>query len=539
MSRSLPVPVSDAQWTRRRFLDVAGMVGGGLLLAACSNGIDQSSTGTSTAAVPALHPGPPSGGTPKRGGRLRVGVIGVGTAETLNPAKAASWPDWPRTHALYDGLFQTVPGGVAPYLAESAEPNADATRWVFRLRRGVTWHDGKPFTADDVMYTVGLWAGDKHNFAAVAKSIIDLKNVRKIDAHTVEFPMNFGVAEFPSITANFNAFVMQDGWTSGNAPVGTGPFEYVSFTPGSTSTFRANKNYWQQGKPYVDELVFNSSFRDDKARLNALRSGVVDIVTDLSYDMAATVQSDPSVVIGNAAGMSFQSFVMHVDQAPFNDVRVRQALRYIVDRPAMVQHTLNGYGSVGNDLVGKTLPYFAADLTRERNLDKAKSLLAAAGKKDLQITLATSSAQAGFVPAATLFAQQAKDAGVQVSVKNIDPGQWYSVRGQEPFAMTSWSGTPSLSFFYTTALTTGAPFNMSRWSGADGDRLLREALAETDKAKAEQKWHAVQQQQFDEGGYIVFANRNYVDAYSPKVRGVQTDSTGSTNDYTYSGAWLD
>jgi peptide/nickel transport system substrate-binding protein len=543
--------------TRRGFLGVAGGAAGAILLGACSEGVQQSggSSGTSGSAAPtptngstdpssaaptgpSLSPGPATDGAPRRGGRLRVGVIGAGPAETLDPAKASAWPDWPRTHALYDGLFQTVPHGVAPYLAESAEPNADATKWVIKLRKGVTWHNGKPFTADDVLYTVSLWGGGKHNFGATAASLIDLKKVRKIDDHTVEFPMLFGIAEFPSITANFNAFIVQDGWTTGRTPVGTGPFKYESFTPGSSSTFTANKDYWQEGKPYVDELVFDSSFRDDAARLNALKSGVIDIATDLSYDIAATLQPGSGVVLGNAQGMSFQSFVMQVDKAPFDDVRVRQALRYIVDRPAMVQHTLDGFGSVGNDLVGKTLPYFANDLTRSQDLAKAKALLAEAGKSDLNITVATTPAQAGFVAAATLFAQQAKGAGVTVTVKNIDPGQWYSVRGQQPMAMASWSGTPSLSFFYSTALATGAPFNMSHWSSPDGDKALRAALSETDPAKAEAKWRTVQEEQFNSGGYIVYANRNYVDAYSPKVRGVQTDSTGSTNDYTYSSAWL-
>ncbi|WP_183091317.1 ABC transporter substrate-binding protein [Streptomyces radicis] len=525
-----------APFARRSFLAGLGAIGAGALLAACSEGTSGSSDAAPAAPTP--HPGPPTTGTPVRGGTLRVGVLSGGSAEVLDPAKASAWPDWPRIRALYDPLFRTVPGGIEPALAESAEAEDTAASWVFRLRRGVEWHDGRPFTADDVLYTLGLWAGEGHNYGPTAQAVIDFAGVRKLDSHTVRIPLLRPMAEFPSLTANFNALIVQDGATDFERPVGTGAFAYASFEPGRSSTFTAHRDHWGGEGRHVDELVFDSSFTDDAARANALRSGALDIVSDLSYTQAAILADDGDVVIGNSPGMAFQAFVMQVDQPPFDDVRVRQALKLLVDRPAMVSQTLAGYGTVGNDLVGKTLPHYAEDLTRERDVERARSLLREAGHEGLRLTLATNTGRVGFVEAATLFAQQAAEGGVEISVRKIDPGQWDAQRANEPLNMASWAGSASLTYFYATALGGDARNSETHWPAERGRDLLADAMGELDEAAAEEKWRAVQRQQFDEGGYIVFANRNYVDGYAPAVRGVTTDASGSTNNYDYSRAWL-
>src|SRR5487761_2380798 len=220
--------------TRRSLLEgAAGVglaVGGASLLAACGSSSSSSSTSsTPTGALEALP-----GGTPKKGGTLTVGVISGGQEENLFPGTSVGTPDFVRDYPLYNLLFYLGPKvtPLIPGLALSAEPNKDATVWTFKLRPGVLWHDGKPFTADDVVY----------NFQAV----------RKRDTLTVEVPLNVPVAEFPTIFAYFDFPVVQNGATAKTAakqPIGTGPFKYSSFTPGSQSVFDANPDYWESGKP--------------------------------------------------------------------------------------------------------------------------------------------------------------------------------------------------------------------------------------------------------------------------------------------------
>ena len=145
-----------------------------------------------------------------------------------------------------------------PALALSAEPNKDANVWTIRLRSGVTWHDGRPFTADDVVYTFHGWANPANFAHAATGNLIDFSGLRKSDSLTVEVPLVASVADFPAFLTTYNNFIIQDGTTAHDfktGPQGTGPFSFVSFTPGQSSVFKRNPNYWESGKPYVDQVV--------------------------------------------------------------------------------------------------------------------------------------------------------------------------------------------------------------------------------------------------------------------------------------------
>src|SRR5262249_47735120 len=147
---------------------------------------------------------------------------------------------------------------------------------------GVTWHDGKPFTADDVVYTFHTWS-DSANFGnAALAGIVDFPRVRKRGNLTVEVPLVKPAAALPSLFSGYTNFVVQNGSTPASFkthPIGTGPFMFKSFTPGQRSEFVRNPSYWEPGgKPYVDRLVIQSSFTDETSRLNALLSGQTNIL---------------------------------------------------------------------------------------------------------------------------------------------------------------------------------------------------------------------------------------------------------------------
>lgn len=164
-------------------------------------------------------------------------------------------------------MFAPGPNGtLIPKLAESASSNAKADVWTFRLRRGVTWHAGKDFTADDVVFTIKRsWGSEKNFFNATMATIVDFANVTKVDDHTVRLPLKLSAAEFPSVTAFPNLFVIQDGTTDFDRGIGTGPFRLESFKAGVSSTFEAFADYWREGQPYVDELVVDSSYQPEES----------------------------------------------------------------------------------------------------------------------------------------------------------------------------------------------------------------------------------------------------------------------------------
>ena len=529
--------------TRRGFVVAAsaGAAAAALGLSACGSGHSSSPKATR----PTDFSTGPGGGTPVRGGTLRVGTVTGGAAETLNLMTAAQNADIIRIYNLYDPLFFPAPaGGYKPALVERAEANADATAWTLHLRRGVVWHDGKPFTADDVVYTIkSSWGSPKNTYNAVLSSIVDFAGVRKLDAQTVRVPLKIGLADFPTVTCIQQCYVVQDGTKDFNKVVGTGPFKLESFDPGSRSVFTANKDYWIEGQPYVDRLVVDSSFATDSTRLNALLGGDLDIAPGVSPALATANARGGRLVLGNQPGPGFVGPVCRVDKAPFSDSRVREALKLIPDRPQYVSSVYNGFGVVSNDCPGFTDRYHAKDLKRERDVEKAKSLLKAAGHEGLQVTLATSTAFPGQSETATLFKQHARAAGVAVNVKQISPSTYYTPSGgffTRPFSVTFYNnGLNSLAAFYLTSLVPGAPYNESH-SGKDAGqtRLLFDALGETDPAKAADKWHAVQELQFNQGPYTIPATGNWLDAYSPKVRGVRTTSVLSCDNFNFTSGWL-
>jgi peptide/nickel transport system substrate-binding protein len=537
-------PGSNWRELNRRDLVKAGIAGAIVIpsasfLAACGGGGGGGATELSTG---------PSGGTPVRGGTLRVGLISAGSSETLDVRVPFNLPDFIRIFQLLDPLFFQGPHGImSPGLATEAHPNKDFTVWTLKLRDGVHWHDGKPFTADDVVYTIQKSWGAKSGLNySLYSPIIDFNRVRKIDKLTVEIPLLRSIAQFEQLTFTQASHIIQNGTSDFNKPVGTGPFVYKSFNPGTQSVFTANKDYWRSPLPYVDTLVMDSSFTADPARLNSLLAGNLDIVPSVPPALARAQQSSKKVVLGNQHGSGFLAVTMRVDKDPFKDVRVRQAMKLIPDREAIVSSALDGFGVPGNDCPGNTLQYWASDLKPVHDPEKAKSLLKAAGQESLSEKLYTAETLAGMNATATLYADQAHAAGVDVSVAKDDAATYYSSGSpggtwpNKVFSINNWIiGQGSLPLFYLSALQKGAPYGETHWNSTKSDKLLNQALADANPDSAQQKWHAVQELQHNEGGYIVTSALNWVDGYSPSVRGIHTTEAGPCNYWDFKSAWLE
>lgn len=535
--------ISNSELSRRDLLKAgaggAAILTAGGVLSACGSGSSPEK------GIPPVTTGPSSTGKPSRGGSLRVGLLTNGQAETIDVRKAANFPDYSRTDNLYDPLFFTVADGTAPGLATSAEPNSDASVWTIKLRDGVHWHDGKPFTADDVVYTIKTWSTPDSFFQPLAASIFDFKGVRKRDSKTVEVPLIKPVASLPAVLSFYNGYIVQDGTTNFNKPVGTGPFRLEKFVAGVSSTFSANDDYWS-GRPYVDELVIDSSFTDDQSRVNALLNGQIDIAPAIPSALAKTNADSGGLVLGNSPGSAFVAVTMRINKPPFNDPRVVQAFKLFTERKPFVTNVFNGYATAGNDCPGAGLEYWASDIKPEYDPDKARSLLKAAGQENLTLPLLTSETLPGMNASSALWAEQAGRAGVTAKIKQFPPSSYYTSANpgyftdQRPLSTNFWiTYPPALGVFYLLTLNSGAVVPETAWGQAPGqDKLFNDALGETNPTKAKAKWHAVQEQQVREGGYIIVANFNFLDAYGTNVRGVKTDPAGPNANYTYDKGWL-
>src|SRR5437868_9307678 len=464
---------------------------------------------------------PQRSATPRPGGRLRVGIIGAGKSESFNPASAsASLIGVARASAVFDSLMSIGPDlALVPGLATAWRHDESVTRWTLTLRPGVTWHDGKPFTADDVIYSL-RWMGEDGNMLGNTVANVDLKKLAKRDANTIVITLKEPDLTFPHTLAG--SWIIQDGTTDFARPVGTGPFVFDTFTPGQQSVCRRNPKYWQKGRPYIDELLLQS-IDDETARVNALLGGQIDVLVQMPFAQAKAYANSGAVRLLNSPSIGAQAFYMAVDQPPFDDVRVRQAMRLLVDRKQLVDVALYGFGSVATDLFGKGLSFYDTGIQqRQRDVAKAKALLAEAGHgAGLSLTLETSPVSPGMVEAAALFAEQAREGGVTIKVTQVDAASYFDPTVQylkRPFGQTHWSGFSSLSAFYQTAMFPGAAGNETHWSKPE---KLQKAMAATDEATAKTAWQEAQREQWEDGGYIWWANVNNVDAVSSRVGGIR------------------
>jgi peptide/nickel transport system substrate-binding protein len=520
--------------TRRQVLRgaVAGgvVLGAGGWLSACG-GDDNGGGGGGGGGTPAQ-----SEGKLKAGGTLRVGATGGGAKDSIDAHIPTVDTDIMRCWNLYESLAVRTPdfSKVEMLLAESIEPEKSPKQWTIRLKDGITFHNGKAVTADDVIFSLRRILDPKDpKTGAASIGYVDEKLLKKMDDRTVRVTLEFANAGFlDDLGQYFNAIVPTD--YDVENPVGTGPFKYVSFTPGQQSEFEKYADYWEDGKPYVDKLII-IDFPEDTARTNALLGGQVDVIDNLPAAQVQSVKSNPNLRVLSSETGAWQPFTMRVDQAPFDDVRVRQAFRLIVDREQMVQQVLSGQGSVANDLYARYDPAYASDLPqRQQDLEQAKSLLKQAGREGLSVELVTAPVFQGIVEAAQVFVQQAKGAGVNVKLRKVDSGTFYGDNYLSwTFAQDFWASRAYLSQVAQGDLPE-SPYNETHWKDPKFIDLIQQARAEVDDAKRADILHEAQTMQYEQGGYIIPYFSNIIDAYSAKLGGFVEAKCG----FPFGNYWL-
>jgi peptide/nickel transport system substrate-binding protein len=504
--------------SRREFLGALGtgaaVLGAGGLLGACSS---SSSTPATSA----------SSSKPIRGGTLRVGLTGGASTDTLDPLAQVTPPDLARSPQLFNSLIAFESNAqLRLQLAEEMVPNSNATEWTIRVKKGITFHNGKTLGADDVIFTLQQCLNPKSPAPTAALLVpLDLAGVKMLDRYTVRIPFKKPYSAFPQMIQNYNLPIMPTDFDLKH-PVGTGPFEYVSFTPGVTSTFKRNPNYWETGLPYVDEVVI-TDYADETSLTNALLSKGEDAIGAIEVASVPTVKNGGQVVVySNAGGIT--PFTMRCDQAPFSDVRVRQAMRLIVDRPQMREVVFGGHGLLGNDVTSPFDPAYDKSLPqRVQDIPKAKSLLKAAGHENLKVTLVTSPIQQGAVSAATVLAQQAKAANVDVVLQMVPTSVFYGPNYLKwTFAQDFYFYSPYM-LQATDAFLPTSPYNETHFDEAHYNSLYAQAQAITTQSAVTPVVQEMMQIDYNQGGYIIPYFNPVIDSHSPKLQGVLPAQTGA------------
>lgn len=561
--RDLVEQLNAGKLSRRQFAFRASAIGLstgaiGSILAACGDG-DEAAVTTTTAAAPTTAPTTTAAaatttaapeattttaapGGPIRGGRLVTAHTGAGPAETLLPWNEASFIDVGRHKQMYEKLFERDPSLTPqPILAESLEPNAAGDVWQLKLKSGITFHNGKEMTADDVLYS---WseASNVEYESGSNFGVFDLANTRKVSDTEVELHLTQPLADLPAVLAKKVMYIVPDGLSDYDQPVGTGAFTFVEWTPGERSLMARYDDYWGEGKPYVDEVEM-ISIEDPTARLNALLGGQVDAVEQLDFTQATAHRDNPDVQLIIAESTTTVPLTMRVDTPPFDDPRVREAIKLSVDRDQMVESVLLGFGFVGNDLFGLGWPSYNSQLPqRTYDPDRARALLTEAGHDGLEVTLYTSQVVPGMLESATIFKEQARASGIEVTLEVL-PGEAYFDVEQSylspsaPFYQSIWGGP--FEGQAVDGLLADSPYNETVWNRPDWEEAFRAAQGIIDGNERAAALQELQVPLYEEGGYVIWGFSAIIDAASPRVQGIVPTGVFNLGHYDFKEWWFE
>lgn len=466
-----------------------------------------------------------AGHGPQKGGTLRLGLAGANTSD--------SWDG--RTHsdsfmivmahgAVFDCLTEiAADGSLKGELAESWEASADAKTWTFNLRKGVTFHDGKPFGADDVIASLNMHTAEGAKSAA--KPIVEaIVNMEKTSDHQVVMTLKAGNADFPYLLSDYHILMYPAGAedaaiATGN---GTGLYKVENFEPGVRCSLSRVANHYKGDSAGHFDSIEAVAINDSNARQTAMMTGQVDAINRVDTKAEALYNANPNVEIFEVTGNQHYTLPMLTNVEPFNSLEVRQALKHAINRQEMVDKILLGHGAVGNDHpIGPANQFYAADLPQnDYDPEKAKSLLKKAGMDGLKVDLsAANAAFPGAIDAAQLFQASAKAAGIEINVvQEPDDGYWSNVWLKKPWCACYWSGRATEDWMFSTAYESGVPWNDTGWENARFQELLLTARAELDSAKRKDMYTEMQALCSSEGGTVVPMYANYVDAHSTKLK---------------------
>lgn len=521
------LPRTPVSLSRRRLLRSGAAVGAGLalapLLAACSSDDSTSPAGGPT-------------GAPRRGGTLRMAYLST-PSDSIDPLMASDFLSNARLLQVYEKLALLGPDQqVRPLLYERADHNADGTEWTFVLKPGIRYADGREMTAADVLASLATQA---QTGAGTSLTAIDLTRSHAVDARTVRLLLAEPTADLEYRFAAGYFTVMPDGRSADSADKlnGSGPYRVESFTAGQRSVLVRRPDYWGgEARGLLDRLEL-TAVPEPAARVNALLTGQIDWADNISFVDADTHRTNPKVVLHPTAVPDGLGWFLNATAPPFDDARVRLAFKLAVDREALVTATTFGLGRPGNDLWGDGLPWYATGLPqRTRDVERARSLLAEAGRDRVPVSILASPMGPGLVDASHMVVDQAKQAGFDVTVEEMpvdvfyaDPSRYYN------YAATTFSWTAAFPYMAQFLYLPDSTYNFG-WKNDDWTRRFKAAGGLFDTAARQAAYDALQRELWESGPDLVWGLAPKQTATSPKVGGVDTIGDPTVPDL--SGVWL-
>jgi len=479
--------------------------------------------------------------TPRRGGRIRVAGSTAAVSDTLDPAKQSNQSDYIRCNMSYNGLT-SLDGSLTPQPALAEEIlTKDATTWVFKLRKGVQFHDGKPLTPADVVFS--LMRHKDPATASKAKVLADqIDEAKASGPNEVTVKLKAPNADFPVILGTFHFHIVKDGTTDFTAGIGTGPYKIKEFKPGVRSISVRNEGYWKPGRPYLNEIEY-VGIGDEGARVNALLSGDLDLVAAVNPRSVQRIRDSVGHEIFETKAGLYTDLVMRRDAGPGANPDFVLAMKYMLDREQMKRSVALGHAVVANDqpIDPTNRFYFAGLPQRSFDLDKAKFHLQKANLGSSPVPIVASQAAVYSVEMALVMQQTAQKLGLNLDVKRMPAdGYWSNHWMKSPVGFGTINPRPSADTLFTQFFKSDAAWNEAGWKNDKFDQLLLAARAETDNTKRTQMYADMQVMIHEQGGVGIPLFLASIDAHSKKVKGLTPIPLGDLMGYSFAEhVWLD
>lgn len=506
--------VLKGQMTRRQLLVRASVLGlsatvAGQLLAACG-GTTEESASPSAAGMP----------EPVMGGIIKM----IGPAPITDPDPVTIY-DQGGIVLVYQFLEYLIDlnndNSLRGTLAETWTPNETVDVWTFNLRQGVTFNDGSPFEAEDVVTSIERVLDPDNGSGALSQlnGVLSPGNVKAIDAATVEFTLDKPFADFPYMVSsgNYNTAILPRSYKGDivKNPVGTGPFMLDQYVTKQKATFKKNPTYWGKDDkgnqlPYLDGMEY-IMVEDNSAQNLQLQSGAIDLQPQTVFQGAQALFADPNLRVDIYPGTGIREVAFNVDKEPWKDnPKLREAVAYCLDREAINKALYDGRSNLGYDTFWEPAVFAGAppSTPRAQDYEKAKALLAEAGYPDgleIELTFAKYLENPQY---AQLIQEQCKPAGITVTLNQLSYEAYYAGDDADyygttpwinaPMTITEWGSRPAPGIYAAAMLLPDAVWSSSHWDNADFVSAFNDYESTVDEAARMElatKLSATQQQE--------------------------------------------
>lgn len=463
---------------------------------------------------------------PKKGGTLRVGLEGGDASDSFDPTTYNTSTAIFLSLVVMNGLIEyDEAGNPGGELLESWEAKNGATEWVFNVRQGITFSNGKTLDADDIIYSIQLHMTDDSK-SAVKGQLATVSEIKALSPSQISIKLSEGNADLPVILGDYHLVVVPKGHTDWTKPIGTGAYVLETFEPGVRVVFKSRGEYWKPGRGNFDAVEMRY-ISDPAARTAALQAGEIDVANRLDPRTVNLLMRMPNlqVVQTKAAGFRYV-FVARCNDTPTKSKDLRLALKYGIDREQICKTVYNGFATPGFDhILDSGNPFFNANTPAHPfDPDKAQFYFKKAGlsASDVLELKVSEGAFGTAVDAAQVYQQSMRKAGLDLKVTKVAADGYYTDTWlKAPFCAVIWARRMSADQALTTCYGGKSDYNDSDWRNEKFDKLLAVARVELDQAKRKEIYDECQAMVADDAGHVVFAVTDYLDGYSAKVKGVK------------------